>query len=104
MSTAKPTEAHVNAIRQISQLLAVRADNEAAQLIADSEAQAVANKVAEIIEKNAPEIVKTNAELAAEREKVRVLREALEKFRHTVVAGGTKPAQSALAVTEEASK
>jgi dsDNA-specific endonuclease/ATPase MutS2 len=37
----------------------------------------------------------------AEREKVRVLREALEKYQHTVIAGGTNPALAALAATEE---
>jgi len=37
----------------------------------------------------------------AEREKVRVLREALEKYQHTVIAGGTNPARAALAATEE---
>jgi hypothetical protein len=37
----------------------------------------------------------------AEREKVRVLREALEHYRHCVIAGGTNPALAALAATEE---
>jgi hypothetical protein len=37
----------------------------------------------------------------AEREKVRVLREALEKYQHTVIAGGTNPARAALAATKE---
>jgi len=39
-------------------------------------------------------------ELTAERERVRVLREALEKYQHTVIAGGTNPARAALAATE----
>jgi hypothetical protein len=39
-------------------------------------------------------------ELTAEREKVRVLREALEKYHHTIIAGGTNPALAALAATE----
>jgi DNA repair exonuclease SbcCD ATPase subunit len=41
------------------------------------------------------------SELAAEREKVRVLREALEKYQHTVIAGGTNPARDALTATED---
>jgi hypothetical protein len=32
---------------------------------------------------------------------VRVLREALEKYQHTVIAGGTNPARAALAATKE---
>jgi len=40
-------------------------------------------------------------ELTVEREKVRVLREALEKYQHTVIAGGTNPARAALAATKE---
>jgi hypothetical protein len=40
-------------------------------------------------------------ELTTEREKVRVLREALEKYQHTVIAGGTNPALAALAATEK---
>jgi hypothetical protein len=38
----------------------------------------------------------------AEREKVRVLREALEKYQHTVIVGGSNPARAALAATKEA--
>ena len=37
----------------------------------------------------------------AEHERVRVLREALEKYQHTVIAGGTNPARAALAKTEK---
>jgi hypothetical protein len=40
-------------------------------------------------------------ELTAEREKVRVLREALAKYQHTVIAGGTNPARAALAATKQ---
>jgi hypothetical protein len=40
--------------------------------------------------------------LTAERERVRVLREALEKYAHTVIAGGSNPARAALAATEGA--
>jgi hypothetical protein len=46
------------------------------------------------------ELHKVRDELAAEREKVRVLREALEKYQHTLIAGGTNPARAALAATE----
>lgn len=37
-------------------------------------------------------------ELTAEREKVRVLREALEHYRNTIIAGGKNPARHALAI------
>ena len=47
---------------------------------------------------------KAEVELAAESERVRVLREALEKYRYTVIAGGTNPAQDVLDATKEASK
>jgi hypothetical protein len=40
---------------------------------------------------------KLERELAAEREKVRLLREALEKYQHTVIVGGSNPARAALA-------
>jgi hypothetical protein len=40
-------------------------------------------------------------DLAAEREKVRVLRDALENYQNCVIAGGTNPARAALAATKE---
>ena len=44
---------------------------------------------------------RAEAALAAEREKVRVLREALENYQNCVIAGGTNPARTALeGVTE----
>jgi hypothetical protein len=45
-------------------------------------------------------ILALERKLTTERERVRVLREALEKYQHTVIAGGTNPARAALAATE----
>jgi len=42
------------------------------------------------------------AEAAKERARVRVLREALKKYRQTVIIGGSNPARDALAGTEGA--
>jgi hypothetical protein len=41
--------------------------------------------------------------LTAERERVRVLRDALENYQNCVIAGGTNPARAALAATKEGS-
>ena len=123
----QPTEAHADTVRKIGELLLVRADKEAAQLIADSEARAVERAtldaqtagnalfyaIYERMKRHFPDgsrdldwdvlpstIGATCKALTTEREKVRVLREALEHYRHCVIAGGTNPARAALAATE----
>lgn len=52
-------------------------------------------------EANAQWVAALPAALADEREKVRVLREALEHYQNCVIAGGTNPARAALAATKE---
>jgi hypothetical protein len=77
-------------------------------LICDSEARAVAQLRSELNYAKASETLYHDegtaalAALTAERERTRVLREALEKYQHTVIAGGTNPALAALAATEAA--
>ena len=108
MSTPNtPTEAHLelakNALFARDASGRLMTAQMVAQLIADSEARVVEETVAAIIEKNAPEIAKANAALAVEREKVRVLRSALER-RHDEQSYYCQYVEDALAATKEDSR
>jgi hypothetical protein len=98
MST-QPSETHKQLAADVFRMVHNRNLTAAAQLIADSEARAVDGAMRDT--PWAANYVDMERELAAEREKVRVLREALEKYQHTVIAGGTNPARDALTATED---
>jgi hypothetical protein len=107
MSTTQPTEAHRKLAKEVIGAYKFAVDGYAAQLIADSEARAVAQLRSELNYAKASETLYHDegtaaiAAITAERERVRVLREALEKYQHTVIAGGTNPARDALTATED---
>jgi hypothetical protein len=92
----QPTEAHRKLAKEVIGAYKFAIDGYAAQLIADSEARTVEamQKHADIETERATHY---RDQWQAERERVRVLREALEKYQHTVIAGGTNPARDALA-------
>ena len=86
-------------------------EEKAIQLIADSEARAVevatasaqakSDVLTDCLSQAVEDRDSLNAALTAERNKVRVLTEALECYKNCVIAGGTNPARTALAATKE---